>query len=240
MRLSCSIGRQCFVISINRWHRKMVSLTHTCERFGTGRSCSILHTRPAVKAWSAVSNLTPYWTGKTSCCQGEEHHVVKPLCLPIVFLQLDTHICSWLVSSAHTLKKSFLSTGFFSRLWTSTMKLVWDLSTSTSFCRTHNKVDCSWRWMNKRAQSSNTSHSYQCGRRDFQFIYEALDGSGIWRPIFVKQIQDDLEKNKTRKSWKPLQNLNALFASHLPCLTHIRKQFIFRIISNQNKKNPSE
>lgn len=37
-------------------------------------------------------------------------------------------------STAHTLKKRFLSVGFFSRFWTSTMKLVWDFSTSASFC----------------------------------------------------------------------------------------------------------
>lgn len=44
-----------------------MSHVHTWERLGTGRSCSSLHTRPAVRACKAVSNFVPYWTGNTSC-----------------------------------------------------------------------------------------------------------------------------------------------------------------------------
>lgn len=44
---------------------------HTWVRLGTGRSCSSLHTRPAIRACSAVSNFWPYWTGNTSCKKRE-------------------------------------------------------------------------------------------------------------------------------------------------------------------------
>lgn len=201
---------------------------HTCERLGTGRSCSILHTRPAVRACSAVSNLMPYWTGKTSCCRGGgrntllwNHQVSHNLPRRHTSSnpQPKGHISSWLLfssrgSSTH-LKEKFPLCRVFQQVLDQHHKVglrFLDLGVLLSYTQTQKKVYCNGYWINKRARSSNASHSYQCGCRDFQSVYEGLNGSGIWQPLFVKQIQDDLEKNKTTaKSWKLPQNLNVCF-----------------------------
>lgn len=213
------IHLQCFVISIKRWHEKT---KHTCERLGTGRSCSILHTRPAVRACSAVSNLTPYWTGKTSCGRvGEGTQYCEVLCLEPTAEQRQFVTTG--VLSTH-LEEDLPLCGAFQQALDQHHEvglgsLHLDVLLTHPHTHTTKCTVAGAEWTKGPSLQTRPTLTSAVAETFSLFMrpWMALESGG---PSLCSKSKIIWRKNKTAaKSWTPPQGQNTTLASHLPHLT---------------------